>query len=247
MDASDEEKVEVAEVTPGRTMKTGLEIDFRARPLLIQLYGKQGSGKSVLCKALLYAAAKQRVYDWVIVFTATSWNDFYTGFLPEHAVRTFTPKQFYEIFAKIQRWKKDNPKKKLSRGCVVLDDVMGQTQKLIYDPRFTNILATYRHHNVDLWSTQQYIVGASPMMRSMLDYAFLFRATDEQSVKALHRMAGGLYPNRQEFKRALLDATSEQYTSLVFRNGQNTIGESYSKFRCDEPPQFMLKFKKNGL
>ena len=41
--------------------------------------------------------------------------------------------------------------------------------------------------------------------------------------------------------------TSEKYTSLVFRNGQNTIAESYSKFRCDEPPQFMLKFKKNGL
>ena len=124
---------------------------------------------------------------------------------------------------------------------------MGQTQKLIYDPRFTNILATYRHHNVDLWSTQQYIVGASPMMRSMLDIAFLYRATDEQSIKALYRMAGGLYPNKSEFKRALLDATSEKYTALVFRNGQNSIEESYSRFKCTEPPNFMLQFKENGL
>ena len=244
---SDDEEGGGSEESSSSPLRRGLEIDFHSRPLLIQLYGKQGSGKSCLCKALLYAAAKQEVYDWVIVFTATSWNDFYTSFLPEHAVRTFSPKKFYAIFDKIQRFKKDNPKKKLSRGCVVLDDVMGQTQKLIYDPRFTNILATYRHHNVDLWSTQQYIVGASPMMRSMLDYAFLFRATDEQSIKALHRMAGGLYPNSKEFKRALLDATSEKYTSLVFRNGQNTIAESYSRFKADEPPSFMLKFKRNGL
>ena len=59
----------------------------------------------------------------VCVFTATSWNDFYTGFLPEHAVRTFTPQAFYAIFNKIQRFKKGNPKKPLSRGCVVLGDV----------------------------------------------------------------------------------------------------------------------------
>ena len=162
-------------------------------------------------------------------------------------MRQFSPDAFYSIFTKIQRFKKDNPKKKLSRGCVVLDDVMGQTQKLIYDPRFTNILATYRHHNVDLWSTQQYIVGASPMMRSMLDWAFVFRATDEQSIKALHRMAGGLYANSREFKKALLEATRQKHTALVFRNGQNTVEESYSRFKCTEPPNFMLQFKKNGL
>ena len=84
-----EEQKEAMEVEESKAapMRSGLSIDFHSRPLLIQLYGKQGSGKSVLCKALLYAAAKQKVYDWVIVFTATSWNDFYTSFLPEHAVR----------------------------------------------------------------------------------------------------------------------------------------------------------------
>ena len=225
----------------------GLDIDMSSRPLRIQMYGKQGSGKTVLCKALLLAAARKKVFDWVVVFTATSWNDYYTSFLPEHAVRTFEPQKFYDIFNKIQRFKKDNPKKNLSRGLVILDDVMGQTQKLIYDPRFTNILATYRHHNVDLWSTQQYVTGASPMMRSMLDYAFVFRATDEQSIKALFRMSGGLYPNLKAFKTALLACTKDKYNCMLFKNGEATIEDSYSQFMCAEPPNFMLKIEPNGL
>ena len=58
----------------------GLDIDMSSRPLLIQMHGKQGSGKTVLCKALLLAAARKKVFDWVVVFTATSWNDYYTSF-----------------------------------------------------------------------------------------------------------------------------------------------------------------------
>ena len=77
---------------------------------------KQGSGKSVLCKSLLYAASKQGIFDWVIVYTATAWNDHYRSFLPEHAVRVWDQDAFYEMFAKIRAFKKANPKKALSRG-----------------------------------------------------------------------------------------------------------------------------------
>ena len=69
----------------------------------------------------------------------------------------------------------------------------------------------------------------------------------ERSGTHLSRMAGGLYPNKSEFKRALLDATSEKYTAMVFKNGKNSIQESYSRFKCSVPPAFRLNFKPNGL
>ena len=62
---SDDEEGSGSEESSSSPLRRGLEIDFHSRPLLIQLYGKQGSGKSVLCKALLYAAAKQ-MSEWAI-------------------------------------------------------------------------------------------------------------------------------------------------------------------------------------
>ena len=73
LEAAEEPEVqttEEAEEKQSPPLRTGLEIDFKSRPLLVQMYGKQGSGKSELCRALLYAASKQGIYDWVIVFTA---------------------------------------------------------------------------------------------------------------------------------------------------------------------------------
>ena len=102
----------------------GLAIDFKTRPLLLQMYGKQGSGKSVLCKSLLYAASKQGIFDWVIVYTATAWNDHYRSFLPEHAVRVWDQDAFHDMFAKIRAFKKANPKKALSRGLCIVDDCL---------------------------------------------------------------------------------------------------------------------------
>jgi ABC-type dipeptide/oligopeptide/nickel transport system ATPase component len=224
----------------------GLAIDFKTRPLLLQMYGKQGSGKSVLCKSLLYAASKQGIFDWVIVYTATAWNDHYRSFLPEHAVRVWDQDAFYDMFAKIRAFKKANPKKALSRGLCIVDDCLGQ-QKL-YDPRFMNLISTYRHYNVDLWQCQQIVsYGASTLQRTMVDWAFLYRATDDQSIRALHKMAGGLYPNLKSFKRAFLKSTSEKHTAMVFQNGKNTVAESYRAFKCDVAPSFMLKFEPNGL
>ena len=111
---------------------SGLAIDFKTRPLLLQMYGKQGSGKSVLCKSLLYAASKQGIFDWVIVYTATAWNDHYRSFLPEHAVRVWDQDAFYDMFAKIRAFKKANPKKALSRGLCIVDDCLGQQKLLPY-------------------------------------------------------------------------------------------------------------------
>jgi ABC-type dipeptide/oligopeptide/nickel transport system ATPase component len=225
---------------------SGLAIDFKSRPLLLQLYGKQGSGKSVMCKALVYAASKQDVFDWVVVYTATAWNDHYRSFLPEHAVRVWDQDAFYEMFAKIRAFKKQNPKKPLSRGLCIVDDCLGQ-QKL-YDPRFMNLISTYRHYNVDLWQCQQIVsYGASTLQRTMVDWAFLYRATDDQSIRALYKMAGGLYPNMKEFKKAFLDLTSAKHTAMVFQNGKNSVAESYQAFKCDMPPNFKLKFEPNGL
>ena len=194
----------------------GLQIPFKERPQLLMMYGRQHTGKSALCKALAYQCAKAGVFDWMIVYTATSWNDHYRSFLPEHAVRVWKQDEFYELYGKIRAFKRAHPDKPLSRGCVIVDDCLGQ-QKL-YDPRFLNIISTYRHYNTDIWQTQQLVsYGASTLQRTMLDYAFMFRATDDQSVRFVQNSRRTL-----PVAQSIQEGVSGGYSAEVHVPGQGT-------------------------
>lgn len=235
-----------------QAVQQGFEFDFGNRPQICQLFGKCNSGKSEMIRALIYAtcARPDPVYKWIIVFTATTFNQFYTQFLPSHCVRKFSPEAFFDVFRKIEaKVTRGGQKKgfKLDHGLVVLDDCQGLWAKVKHTPEFNSIQISHRHRGVSLWYSNQYVVGMTTLQRSLCDLAVLFRASDEPSLKHLYRMAGTMFPNFKTFKAEFLRATAPTHTALVFKNGHDTIAESYSTFKCDLAPKFVLRMKPNGL
>ena len=58
----------------------------------------------------------------------------------------------------------------------------------------------------------------------------MFRATDLPAQKLLFGMTGAHFESFRAWQKAYLDATSQKYRCMVFKNHRETMEESYSQF-----------------
>jgi ABC-type dipeptide/oligopeptide/nickel transport system ATPase component len=225
---------------------SGLEMDF-SKPAIHVIVGPCGSGKSVLASSLLYHAMKAKAFKSVIVFCAHEYNSFWTDMLPEHCVRLFSVSAVLEVFRKIKKVRKANPKAPLERHCLVFDDVQGLFARIKQLPEWNSCLISFRHAGLSLVFLGQYPTMCTTLMRSLVNTAYMFRASDLPAQKLLFGMTGSHFESFKEWQRAFLDATSQKYRCMVFKNHRDTKEESYSQFICDIPPKFKINCKENGL
>ena len=186
----------------------------------ILIIGGRGKGKSTVAKAIMRAL--QDVPSGVVFSGTESSNQFYSEIVPP--LFTFDSFDKHALNNIVKAQKKSD---KSNDVFVLLDDMM-------YDPGFLrqslmrSIFLNGRHYRITLMVTTQYAIDVPCALRGNVDYVFLMRENNLQTIQKLFKNFGGMFPNHNIFNQALR-ACTEGFGSLVIDNTKEAVG----KFRVD--------------
>jgi hypothetical protein len=188
--------------------------------------GSSKCGKSYLFRYIICEGILDGKYSSGIVFTTTKFNADYTQFLPTYmviegfnmdmidAMLEAIKVKYKDVFEKCEKEGKSPPKGAIDGTFIVLDDILSLINQ--HDPRFQSFLATYRHYNISLFCTTQYIYMATPLLRQQMDYAFMFNHDQMRSLESLYETFGTRFETLDNFRRMLKEETEVPYTAVLY-------------------------------
>lgn len=217
------------------------EIDFE-KPQVMTFVGACGKGKSFLLRNLIKQFSKQGVFKFGLVFSSTEFNPDY-DFMPKGSVHgNYSEASLKRYMDKLKNYLEENPGSKLPPNFLILEDLLGilKTNSSI----FSNLISTYRHYNMSIFITSQYLVkNVSTLLRELTRTAFIFKTRFKNSQVALFESFGQLCESQDEFNQMLDDATKDKYSCLVYMADKESKEESYISFKCSgDDETFKLKF-----
>lgn len=188
----------------------------------IVMIAKRGSGKSVVCRALL-----RHFHDipvGLVIAPTDKLNCFFGDFFPQTYIHyTYKSTIIEKLLARQssiieKRKKKEEKGKKLdSRAFIVMDDCLAAKGTWMKDPPITELLYNGRHYEIMYILTMQYPLGITPNLRSNFDYIFLLADDFVSNLKRMHDHYAGMFPNFSSFREIFVQLTAN-YGCLVISN-----------------------------
>jgi hypothetical protein len=217
-------------------------MDFERGQIFVFI-GKQHSGKSYTLRNLMYQFSKAGIFKFGKVFSGTSFNSDY-DWVPEGAIDSnYTEAKLEAYIGKLRKWLEDHPGKKLPPSFLILDDLLGKMKA--NTSIFSSLMSTYRHYNLSIFITSQYMVkNISTLLRELTDYAFIYKTKFKNTRESLYSAFGQMFDDEKEFYRILDEAVKVQHSALVYRANENTVDTAYTAFKASgKDKKFMLKFE----
>jgi len=197
------------------------EIDIHEFPLhkmnpnsKIVIIGKPFTGKSVLIRDI--AKAFRHVFPVAKVFAGTEENNhYYSQMFSDLYIHSEYDEKEMENFVKRQklamRNNPDNPK-----AFIVVDDC-SDDPKFFHRPLFQKFYKNGRQWEMMFILALQYGMDIRPVIRTNIDYVFIFREPNERNRKALFENYAGIIGSYQDFCD-IMDQLTEDHTALVIDN-----------------------------
>lgn len=171
---------------------------FMKTPCILLCVGFCGGGKTV---AITYTIKTLKAFDFVVVLSSTSeFNGDYDFLkdMPGVSSRIYNASNCNDMFAKIMKIQEIAKKKgDMKRVCIVCDDVMGV---LSNSKVFAKLASTYRHFNISIFITTQFVNNSTTYIRELANYVFVFDQRTDQSRKAIHQSYFGDTGTFSQFK-----------------------------------------------
>ena len=196
-------------------------------PGLNILAAKPGAGKSSLIKFELYKGAQTKTYDYAIVFTKNI-DDGYDKILDESYIYyNFDEK----TFANILKFQKENNNGEIKlRLLLIFDDVIGSIN---FNSKLMTILITrYRHFNIGVVFSTQYLHKIPPTIRECVSKSFIFYQETKSSLKACYDSYGQSFGSLKNFTEYLIKNTKD-YQFIVINGKNKSISEKYEIKKVD--------------
>lgn len=236
-------------------------------PCILLCVGFCGGGKTV---AITYTIKTLKAFDFVVVLSSTAeFNGDYDFLkqMPGVSSRIYNASNCNDMFKKIMSIQEESKKKgDMKRVCIVCDDVMGV---LSNSKVFAKLASTYRHFNISIFITTQFVNNSTTYIRELANYVFVFDQRTDQSRKAIHQsyfgdtgtfgqfkeLFAGLKPyqfffidrpGKKRFKFLVPYEKTEKEPELPkigekqVKNVKNTKNEKIEKY--DEKSQFLANF-----
>jgi len=202
----------------------------------IVIIGKPATGKSTLVKDVI-KAFRHEIPVAKIFCGSEENNHFYSEMFPELFIHSEYTEEEMENFAKRQKLAmRSNPKN--PKALLILDDC-SDDPKFFNRPLFQKFVKNGRHWEMMLILALQYGMDIRPVIRTNIDYVFIFREPNERNRKALYTNYGGITGSYEDFCD-LMDQLTEDYTALVIDNRKqsNDLSECvyYYKARLHKEP-----------
>ena len=208
---------------------------------VVVLIGKRDTGKSFLCKDLLFH--HQNIPVGQVISGTEAANSFYSAIVPKLFIHNeFKP----EIIANILKRQKlmiDSLKQNGNidpRAFLILDDCL-YDQSWIKDKNIRSLFMNGRHYKILFILTMQFALGIPPNLRTNIDYVFILRENYVSNRKRLYEHYAGMFPTFEMFCQ-VMDQCTENYECLVINNNSksNKLVDQVYWYKAEEHPEFKI-------
>lgn len=184
---------------------------------VVVLIGKRETGKSFLCKDILYHHSNIPVGQ--VISGTEAANEFYSQMVPKLFIHEeYQPPIIHNIL-KRQRMMLDKWKANKSidpRAFLVLDDCL-YDNTWTKDKNVRSLFMNGRHFKILFMITMQYALGIPPNLRTNIDFIFILRENYMSNRKRLYEHYAGMFPNFEMFCQ-VMDQCTENFECLVINN-----------------------------
>ncbi len=188
----------------------------------IVMIAKRGSGKSVVCKALLKHFEKIPV--GIIISRTDRVDPFFANFFPDSFIYYDYKSEIIEKLVKRQEiiMEKYKEKRKLGkridpRALIIMDDCLASKGTWMRDQPISELLFNGRHFFIMYVLTMQYPLGITPELRCNFDYIFLLAEDSFSNIKRMHEHYAGMFPTLDAFRQVFMQLT-ENFGCMVINN-----------------------------
>ena len=208
---------------------------------VVVLIGKRDTGKSFLCKDILYHHMGIPVGQ--VISGTEGANQFYSKIVP----KLFIHDEFKTDIVQnmLQRQKimieKINGGENLDpRAFLILDDCLYDNQ-WTKDKYMRSVFMNGRHYKLLFLLTMKYALGIPPNLRTNIDYVFILRENYVSNRKRLYEHYAGMFPSFEMFCQ-VMDQCTENYECLVINNNakSNKLEDQVFWYKAEERPEFKI-------
>lgn len=194
---------------------------------LILFAASSRSGKSHLIKHLLMDMLASKQVKFGLVFCATKFNGSYDFIDSKYVIGGYDEETLKRYIDKLKEFHAKNGY--FPNNFIVFDDLIG----LIKNTRYLdNILSTYRHYNITLFVSTQYVNKLSPLFREQATYCFIFKQHTKRSIEALFDSYGAqLFDKYVDWKK-YLDAYTPKHHALMYDSTQDAMEDRFLVYKA---------------
>ena len=208
---------------------------------VVVLIGKRETGKSFLCKDILFHHSGIPVGQ-VISGTEVA-NEFYSKMVPKLFIHEEYSPQIIQNILKRQKMMIDKYKSNQSidpRAFLVLDDCL-YDNTWTKDKNVRSLFMNGRHYKILFILTMQFALGIPPNLRTNIDYVFILRENYQSNRKRLYEHYAGMFPTFEMFCQ-VMDQCTENYECLVINNNSksNQLQDQIYWYKADAHPDFKI-------
>jgi len=201
---------------------------------VVVLIGKRETGKSFLCKDILYHHSSIPVGQ--VISGTEAANEFYSKMVPKLFIHEEYQPPIISNILKRQRLMLDQWKANPSidpRAFLVLDDCL-YDNSWTKDKNVRSLFMNGRHFKILFMITMQYALGIPPNLRTNIDYIFILRENYVSNRKRLYEHYAGMFPNFEMFCQ-VMDQCTENFECLVIHNNakSNKLTDQVFWYKAD--------------
>ncbi len=185
---------------------------------VVVLIGKRETGKSFLCKDILYHHSNIPVGQ--VISGTEAANEFYSKMVPKLFIHEEYQPAIIQNILKRQKMMIEKQKGGGAnidpRAFLVLDDCLYDSS-WTKDKNVRSLFMNGRHYKILFMITMQYALGIPPNLRTNIDYVFILRENYVSNRKRLYEHYAGMFPNFEMFCQ-VMDQCTENFECLVINN-----------------------------
>jgi hypothetical protein len=208
---------------------------------VVVLIGKRDTGKSFLCKDLLFHHQDLPVGQ--VISGTEAANQFYSSIVPKIFIHGEYRSEIVSNFLKRQKLMIENinaGKKIDPRAFLILDDCL-YDNSWVKHKDVRSLFMNGRHYKILFIITMQFALGIPPNLRTNIDYVFILRENYVSNRKRLYEHYAGMFPTFEMFCQ-VMDQCTENYECLVINNNakSNKLVDQVYWYKAEGHPDFKI-------
>ena len=209
---------------------------------VVVLIGKRDTGKSFLCKDILYHHKSIPVGQ--VISGTEGANQFYSKIVPKLFIHGEFKPEIVQNMLKRQRLMIDQinggNQEIDPRAFLILDDCL-YDNSWAKNKDMRSVFMNGRHYKLLFLLTMQYALGIPPNLRTNIDYVFILRENYVSNRKRLYEHYAGMFPTFEMFNQ-VMDQCTENYECLVINNNakSNKLTDQVFWYKADARPDFKI-------